>query len=281
MKYIGYLAGLLLIHSGVVRAGNNSSGLSVECEPPLAWEDVSNAAAGKILWVGELHGTAEGPQVFAEYVCAVALLGGRTLVGVEYPSDETDFLNAGLDAESPLDYWLSGNSWRAPEFIVDGRHSEAMVDLLLSVKALRDSGIDIELVGFDVAFDPKKRTEGNSRDEIMARNVREAVQGFDRAVILTGNLHARRVQGSLSFQPAASFMEDHEGLSIIQTYDGGSAWNCQQDGCRVYDTVSNFRSDNLSGAIPAMAISDDLQPTFDGYMHVGAATASKPFDIAD
>lgn len=248
------------------------------CNPPSGWERVADAAEGKLLWFGEVHGTAEGPAAVAEYLCAAASRGGRTVLAVEFPADDDANLAEGLGSPTPRETWLQSPHWTLLR--TDGRHSEAMLGLLLTAKRLRDAGLDVTLKAIELSRAQWGSLGGGDvsagRAELMAENVRAATSGFDRAILLTGNVHAMEASGDQPFEPAASRFDDGEIVSLAQTYDGGEAWVCQGANCGVYKGLSSKRPHPDMEARPALAIDSALEPLYDGYLHLGTVTASSP-----
>lgn len=190
---------------------------------PAGW-----AAPGKVLLFGEFHGTRELPAAFGEVVCHAARTG-PVLVGVEFPRTENGRVSALLATRSAAErdailrsspFWTSSLQY--------GATSEAMAALLARLADLHAAGLPVEVFAFDEArYDHPER-----RDEQMAANIVAAVggRGDARALILTGNYHARTEPGA-PWDPSMRFMGSFlkgAGLDVLGLdFAGeGTAWAC-------------------------------------------------------
>jgi hypothetical protein len=180
----------------------------------------------RYLLVGEIHGTAEAPALFADMACAAAATGRPLVVAVEWPASSQAALDAFLAAEDEPEAraaLMAAPAWDRP----DGRSSEAMRALLEQVRALRLAGRAVSLV----AFDHEIPTPGTSdaREAAMAARLREAAGARPEALVaaLTGWGHADQ-EGFVSLQPPVRSMVQHlpraELASVFITRPGGEAW---------------------------------------------------------
>lgn len=260
-----------------VRAPDRARG----CAPPSGWREIADRAKGKILFIGELHGTNEGRSAFAEYVCEVAKQGGSTLVALEISRDHAEGLAAGFESLSPKDAWLNGmrSFWLGAS--PDGRSSQSMMQLLLELREMRISGLNISVRLFDVSSDENLAADSENpewRDKIMARNIETLAKDYDRTIVLVGGVHAIRksAETAAPAASAAAFLTE-KSLSLAQTMDGGSAWNCRA-GCKIHPVVSTAPYRDMA-ARPNMAWDASLGPEYDGYFHIGTVTPSPPIEV--
>jgi len=162
----------------------------------------------QLIVIGEIHGTAEGPQLFADLVQTLAASRSPLNVGLELPGE---VVAAPCDWNRPHPYWRR---------IRDGRTSRAMHRLFCHLKTLESSG---GILLFDFADDaPPAR--GQPR---YLAAVRRNVSNASPTLLLMGNYHARRADGSL----VQALVE--QGLAVLTlTMSSGraTAWTCDSSG---------------------------------------------------
>ncbi len=204
--------------------------------------------AGSIAWFGERHGTVESPRFVGDVVDQVARRWPVRLA-LELPRDLNIERREGA-------FWR----WR------DGRSSVAMVDLIDRVRA---RGIDI--VAFDVASD--EDVDANTREAAMADRIVAAHDPSGVLVVLSGNVHSRRVRGApwdADLVPAAAHVAAR-GLPLA-TFDvaanGGTFWATMEH-TGVHDNCVDDDGEPWTFGPPR----DD---THDGVYRVGPTTASPP-----
>jgi hypothetical protein len=177
---------------------------------------------------GELHGTAEIPALFGDLVCAAAAQG-PVIVGLEMPESSQGALDAWLASDggaAARTTLLADSFWR----FTDGRSSEAMLALLGRVRALKAAGRRISLLAFVPSVnDPASQTP---YEQAMAANWRRALANTSgaRLFVLVGSVHSR-IAHYRDFEPAAEHLPRAESLTFAPLIVGGSAYNCQPDGC--------------------------------------------------
>lgn len=250
-------------------SGCNSGGL----EPLLT--------PGRILLIGEIHGSQEGPALVAEAACSAASRGLPVLIALEIPLEEKDnidtFLNSdGSDAaRSTL---LQGKFWQKD--YQDGRSSVAMLDMIDSLRAQQLAGHQLSVVLLD-RF-PRFATP-QLRDTFMADRLINAVEaaGTDAFVIsITGNVHSRSTQGvpwNSAYLPSGLALNNkwpERTLSILLTNPPGEAWTC-------FDAdPASCEAHKIGGPIEGTAGQVDLYPAsidgHDGAYRLKSLTASPP-----
>jgi hypothetical protein len=235
------------------------------------------------VFVGDLHGTVESPAFVDALVCNLARSGRRVLLALEYPESEQHFLEEFLRTctdgrEPPL---LSSPFWTRPT--QDGRSSQAVLDLLYSIRRQLRAGAHIRVVAFD---SPPPGDSGgaaafDARDESMALRLRELISkaaAGEIPVIFTGNVHARKLQGLQALnappgmenaEPLGYRLRDLGFLYLKLGYRGGSAWTCAAS-CGVLELGEP------GAAVSSYAIVRSADPAYDLACMLGPLTASPP-----
>jgi len=202
----------------------------------------------EIRWIffGELHGTNEIPDAFANLVCLAAATRGPVTVALEFPTDMQASLDAWLASDggdAARTTLLAAPWWHRP--LQDGRSSAAFLHMLERLRALHASGKVASVRAFDVPPTWRGQTDRNADMAKTLTSIATETQGL--VLILVGNIHAMR--SDLQFDttlihPAASLLPDANRISVDIRGIGGSAWNCGPDGCKA-------RSMGISGSGPA------------------------------
>lgn len=279
----GLLATLLF----AVGCGNGpAERAELACDPYAGTDEVLADAQNNIIFLGEIHGTEEGPGAARELVCAALKAGYPVLYGIETDSTQTDALNAALDPPFAKDRMIAAAPyfWRSQ----DGRSSEAMFSLLEQLSAWRGDGYDVSVFAFDPQIvGPIADGDLNTiRNVGMAGAIDDAVRGFDGAVILlTGNLHARKSDFSfrdIPYVPAASRVTARSVKSFNMSTKGGTAFIQQMvetpDGGSELTSREITLNDNVpEGAEPRSFVFSYPEPElYDGVYVSGPAKASPP-----
>lgn len=235
--------------------------------------------------IGELHGTEQSPQFVDAMTCTAASYGYEIVVGLEIPDDESAIVDqflashGGSEATTKL---LTSSFWSSP--FPDGRQSNAMLDLLDSIRLRRQQGATITVVPLDAAAT-------TDRDRAMAEHLTEALNDTPEgiATALIGNVHNRRVRGT-DFDP------DYEPMGYLLTralgedavvaldvrYTGGAAWACAQDQtCGPRTFVGNTSSAPASGTFNVELHNRLSSDGFDGTYDVGELSPSTPAATSD
>jgi len=226
--------------------------------------------------VGEVHGTAELPAVFADLVCAAAARGGALIVGIEHTPDN----QAALDAYMASD---GGETARA-RLIADGgswvqqggRASAAMFALVEAMRMLRTQGVDLHLVAFDHWIESGTN---ETREGAMAANLMEAHRHRPEAtvLVLTGLGHADTTGFSSAqppFRSMVQFLPADRTVTVAFARLGGEAW-----GCRRVDevlTCAPAASPVRDAAMARGVTLTDSRPGFDGVLSTGTALTASP-----
>ncbi len=277
---------VLLLICGQASHGQQPDQLaSIACQPPAGYEALTQLDDLRFLVIGELHGTVQTPALFGELVCVLATSGMRILVGLELmvwsePAIETYLGSDGtaVDRTTALteSRWLDPSNLEVP----DGRHSNAMWDLVERLRLLRDAGHDVAITTFRGFVLPGEQSQ-TPFEARMAETLLEAEAGgdYDLTVVLTGSAHARTSRvtenGLLPFVPMAANLPEESTIRLLVVNGGGEAWYCRGSGCGVRQWEGS-----PEGSAVRIVLDDSLSSEFDGIFAVGNITASRPLTNA-
>jgi hypothetical protein len=204
---------------------------STACSPIPGADQIWSKPGVHWVFIGELHGSNETPAAFHDLVCDAIAQGKHITVALERPSSEQAALDNILTAKDlaaaqkslfQLPGWKQGG--------MDGRASEAMLRLLVSLRELHRLHSDLRAVAFDV---PDTRVGPGVREEAMAHALLSLspTQPNDLVLILTGNIHAMQAS-KRGYDLAAMYLPPKEILSLEVTDRGGESWSeSTTDGC--------------------------------------------------
>jgi hypothetical protein len=178
-----------------------------------------------------LHGSNETPAAFRDLVCDAIAQGKHVTVALERPTSEQAALDNMLTAKDlsiAQKSLLQLPGWKE---VLDGRASEAMLRLLVSLRELHKLHPDLRVVAFDAPYSGPPA--GGSRDEAMGHALLalNPAKPNDLVLILTGNIHAMQapIRG---YNLAAMYLPAKEILSLEVTDRGGESWtDSNTDGC--------------------------------------------------
>lgn len=268
---------------GISVAPPPAASRSPDCGP-----EVRGAAAltgpGSILLVGEMHGTAQVPELVGRIACHAARRPqADVILGLEMSADNQPVIDAYFasdGAEAAVDALLA-----APHFVADmkdGRSSQAMAELLTTVRVWRAAGAAIEVACFDAG--PGVAKTAAERDATMAKTLAAVHRERPGATLVTlsGNVHNRTVPG-VPWDPAFVPMGVHlreafpELVSLDFRSAGGTFWACMgtpggETKCGVAESGGEDRG--AEPFVELLAARDDKG--FDGVLYVGTTTASEP-----
>lgn len=251
------------------RASSNHALPSViwDCEPIKGYDLV--AGVGKVVLLGELHGTNEAPGFVRRMICNTLQTGQAVSVCLELSrheqADVDDFL-ASEGTYADRQHFLSSNTW-ARDF-QDGRNSQAMFELIDYIRMLVQHGAPIQVRLIDEPTAP-------DRDQAMAHNLIHSVKSNpDRYYItLVGNHHNRIVKGAGSMgEMVLHALGPDKVLALDQLYGDGTAWVClAAEDCGRVDLSGR---DGEARGIRLVPESSGLE--YHGYYGVGPISASHP-----
>jgi len=135
------------------------------CSPVPGADQIWSKAGVHWVFIGELHGSNETPAAFRELVCDAIAQGKHVTVALERPTSEQAALDnvvTGKDLSAAKESLLQLPGWKE---VLDGRGSEAMLRLLLSLRELHALHPDLKVVAFDAPYSGSPA--GGSRDEAL------------------------------------------------------------------------------------------------------------------
>src|SRR5258708_1143881 len=174
----------------VIGLAMNAAAATAPCSPVPGADQIWSKASVHWVFVGELHGSNETPAAFRELVCDAIAQGKHVTVALERPTSEQAALDnvlAAKDLAAAQESLLRLRGWKE---VPDGRGSEAMLRLLVSLRELRRLQPDLKVVAFDAPYTGPPAPA--PRDEAMGHallSLRPAKPNH-LLLILTGNLHA-------------------------------------------------------------------------------------------
>ena len=206
-----------------VGTGSSVARARVDCDSIAGSADV--IAPGRVLLLGELHGTTQSPAFVSSLSCNALAAGLDLVVGLELsPSARPDldrFLESAGTAED-RERMVSGSLWQRD--YQDGRTSRAIVELVEQLRALRHAGHSVEVV----LFDAPGAGGGQQRERAMARNLATSARARAESmhIILTGNLHSRVFPGSMrssEYEPMGYLLKQALSAGRVISLDVGHA----------------------------------------------------------
>lgn len=231
----------------------------------------------QVVFLGELHGTNEGPAFVGSLACGLVDGNARVIIALEMPADEQTFLDAPQETATDIakrSFWAGAKI--EDKLMHDGRSSEAVFNLINRIKKMRATGKAVQLAAIDVGT-PQNGAQ-STRNEAMAANIKNVMLKAPNAkiIVFLGRMHARKAARQLD-KSVASYLDPSIRISLTMAYESGSAWNCKSSsqgyGCDV-NSVSSALPSALPGRHQPFVIAPSTE--FDGYFYVGPISASPP-----
>ena len=204
---------------------------TTSCSPVPGAGQIWSKPAVHWVFIGELHGSNETPAAFRDLVCNAIAQGKHVTVALERPTSEQaalDNILTARDLSTARESLFQLPGWKE---VLDGRGSEAMLRLLLSLRELRSLHPDLKVVAFDAPYSGSPA--GGSRDEALGHALLSLnpTKPNDLVLILTGNIHAMQAS-KRGYDLAAMYLPPKEILSLEVTDSGGETWSDDtQGGC--------------------------------------------------
>jgi len=204
---------------------------TTSCSPVPGADQIWSKASLHWVFVGELHGSNETPAAFRDLVCDAIAHGRHVTVALERPASEQaalDNILTARDISTAQESLLRLPGWKEG---MDGRASEAMLRLLVSLRELRRLQPDLKVVAFDAPYSGSPA--GGARDEALGHALLSLrpTKPNDLVLILTGNIHAMQAS-KRGYDVAAMYLPPKEILSLEVTDWGGETWSqSTEDGC--------------------------------------------------
>ena len=178
-------------------------------------------AEKRVIWLGEMHGTREAPELFLGLVRLVSSHHtAPPVVALEIPTTDQRAIDRYL--ANGNEAFLRSSAFFKSE-IKDGRSSVALVRLLSQLRTEKTAAV--------FCFDAAEATSPQERDTAMARNLRKSAKKFPKSklLVLSGNVHASVVEGTSwdpAYRPAAFELSKEPGsvVSFTLAYETGTMW---------------------------------------------------------
>jgi hypothetical protein len=225
------------------------------------------------LLIGELHGSNESPQAFGNLVCDALAHKKRLLVALERPTSEQPALDRLLTSHNSAaakKALLAEPDWKNG---MDGRASEAMLSLLLTLRDLRRTHRGLQVVAFDAPYTAK---DPGARDRAMGRALLALGETNPQILILvlTGNAHAMQLP-EFGYDFAAMDLPAGKRISLEVTNTGGEAWTSWDGACG----ASTGGIETKGKTVPfGIVLDPSLAPygKVDGVLSLGVPLTSSP-----
>jgi hypothetical protein len=202
----------------------NAAAATASCSPIPGADQIWSKPSVHWVFIGELHGSNETPAAFRDLVCDAIAQGKHVTVALERPTSEQaalDNILTAKDLSAAKKSLVQLPGWKD---VLDGRASEAMLRLLISLRELRRLQPDLKVVAFDAPYTgppapaPREAAMGHALLSLGPANPKDLV------LILTGNLHAMQAS-KRGYDLAAMYLPPKEILSLEVTDRGGESWS--------------------------------------------------------
>jgi hypothetical protein len=251
-----------------------NSSAQAACSPVPGADALLWKRSVPVVWVGEMHGTAETPAAFGDLVCDALAHGKNVTVGLELASQAQATLDAMLgagDLEAAKRQLLATPNWH---MFFDGRSSQAMLALLVRLRGLKTEYPSLRVVAIE---NPWENTPG-AKDAAVAKGVEAVVKHgpADVLLVLTGNLHSMK-HSPVAYPTAASLLPPVDVFSLLVTARGGKSWQMTGIGCGAQPNATQDKDSTRTFGVYADASYGKYG--FDGVFALGKpTTASTPAD---
>ena len=253
-------------------AGANLVEHVMRCSAISGADQIWSKPALRWVFIGELHGNNETPAAFFDLVCDALAKGKQVTVALEHPMDEQAALDGilmGSDLESAQRVLLSQPSWKNG---MDGRASNAMLLLLVSLRELHKKFPTLAVAGVDVSLSSNIDLPG--RERVIGRKLLTLAKPGHLVVALTGNLHAVE-EPRFGHSMAAMYLPAKNRLSLEVTDKGGESWGRSPEGCGpIKGGVQARGGSTASGVLLNPSLAPDGK--YDGILSLDALLTSSP-----
>jgi hypothetical protein len=248
------------------------------CHPIAGWQDMLAKRKPHFIVIGEIHGNAESPTIFADAVCLTAEVT-PVIVALELPASEQDAIDRFLASDGGTDarsQFLQSPMWNSP--FKDGRSSVAMVELFERLRILHIAG----RVAGVVAITPELREAPASTEAyeaMMALEISRASRNGFTTLVLTGNVHASRtpVVWGEQYLPMAGHLPRPLTVTFDITGNGGETWACSGSPIICGPMDNGHISDRFARGVE---LSADEGEMFSGVLYLGQPTTISPPAVA-
>jgi len=261
------------------------------CHAPLGSDRLLEETTGRVLLLGETHGTEQAPQFADALVCLALLRGESVVLGLEqssYEQERIDIYLASNGSEAAQQALFEASPFWNSRF-KDGRSSLAMLDLLEQERTRMSAGADLKVMALDFGPTDADLVDIDfRRDRAMLRNALSEQSQADRVIVLVGGIHARRIAaqfGERRIETIGSLAGEGEVVSVRTLYGRGESWNCRGDAEGNVDCGVHERSSSPYDGEPRLISRDEyageeafdyFADAYDYFVYLGSVTASLP-----
>jgi hypothetical protein len=234
---------------------------AIECAPIPGSDALWSKPETRFILVGEIHGTAETPAIFADLVCAAGASKRPIVVAIEHAVAEQPALDAFMNSSGDpiaIHQLLANPEWHG---VQDGRESGAYLGLIETLRRLKAEGRIVRVVAMQ-----------GVDDHDMASRILGAGQGLKDPLTLVygGNVHMAKTPPQPEFpRGAASYLPGENAISLLVTDKGGAAWNQQQH-------IGVNPNPASTGRPRGITFGTAWLPGYDGELSTGAPSTASP-----
>ena len=263
---------------------------AASCGAVVGVQNISSAPPN-VLFIGEWHGTVEVPQALSEIVCHLAASGRKVHIALEFPTDWSLALSKFLASQQSeiqprIELARLWNTLRVAS--PDGRTSVAMWKMLESLRVIAAANVGkLHVSAFDSRqWEARFPGDFSVGDLGMAASLTRDIEttSSEITVVLTGELHARKLPNTVSFKPRpmAYVMTiarpSWNVVTLKAAASGGDFWACMK---KCAPQPHGMTRDAPRVDAPEIRVNSDLnQEGFSGALFVGRFSSSPPFDPA-
>jgi hypothetical protein len=225
--------------------------------------------------IGEVHGSAETPRIFADAVCLTADAREKVVVALEQPSTTQEAIDVFIGSDGGPEArraFLQDPLWSSP--VKDGRSSQAYFALFETLRQLRTAGRITSVI----AIQPVNLSGPSSPGDVekaMAAFVQRAAGDDATVVTLVGNSHARltTISRQGGYQPMAANLPAENTVSLNVVDRGGQTWSCTGQPV-VCGPNPSAPGDRTHGRGVDMTVESNAP--FSGVLYLGSAVSASP-----
>jgi len=248
------------------------------CMPVSGLLEAMESTKVRFVVFGEVHGTSEIPDFFADAVCQLSE-SRPILVLLEFDRHDGHVIDRYVHGDPGVTASVLGTAGDWAARVKDGRTSKAMFSMIGRLRQLAVAGRQVAVEGV-VPRDNFKLPQSYYELGI-ANAMRRAAAAREGSLVLLliGNLHSRKTSlpEMADIRPAISFLPPEDVLSLRNDVASGHVWNCQKDGCHEHETVPPTPLHPRGIIVDAKA-----HEGYDGFFSVGKDyTASAPAAVRD
>lgn len=190
-------------------------------------DNVHDRWGGRLILVGEIHGTNEIPKVVADIFDGMAT-GGDVVLGLEIPESEQTKVDAylkSLGEPKDIERLIDSQFWKAPADWQDGRRSAAMLYLLDHIRIIVGKGMKVRVACLDAG-------SGNRQVQI-AKKIKNEYENSAGMVVLIGNYHIfTKEQRESDEGEVVDYLLESNPVVINVRSRHGNYWACIGGRCK-------------------------------------------------